>query len=202
MRRPPAVARVLERVTATAREHEMFLPGQTVLVAVSGGPDSVCMLESLSGPRRLPQDPPDSPLRSRAPDDSAADAVYARAGGSTPSAVHLRVATSSPDKGASVELGCEQRHFAIAEVTHETGAAKIATGTHGHRPRPCSSASSRGADPRDERHAPVTGTQPAIDVTRDDVRRSADRCTCAANGSPNADLRFLRNAIRRVGSRA
>ena len=53
MRRPPAVARVLERVTATAREHEMFLPGQTVLVAVSGGPDSVCMLESLVRLRRL-----------------------------------------------------------------------------------------------------------------------------------------------------
>ena len=53
MRRPPAVARVLERLTATAREHEMFLPGQTVLVAVSGGPDSVCLVESLVRLRRL-----------------------------------------------------------------------------------------------------------------------------------------------------
>ena len=33
MRRPPAVARVLERVTATARERGGVLPGQTVLVA-------------------------------------------------------------------------------------------------------------------------------------------------------------------------
>ena len=52
-RRPPAVARVLERVTATARAHEMFLPGQTILVAVSGGPDSVCLMYSLHHLRRL-----------------------------------------------------------------------------------------------------------------------------------------------------
>ena len=46
-RHPPAVARVLERVTATARQHEMFAPGDRVLVAVSGGPDSVCLLDLL-----------------------------------------------------------------------------------------------------------------------------------------------------------
>ena len=39
--RPPAVARVLERVTKTVREHGMFLPSDVVLVWVSGGPDSV-----------------------------------------------------------------------------------------------------------------------------------------------------------------
>src|SRR5207248_7043454 len=52
-RRPTAVARVLERVTATAREHEMFTPGDRVLVTVSGGPDSMCLLYSLWMLRRL-----------------------------------------------------------------------------------------------------------------------------------------------------
>src|SRR5919198_6208902 len=52
-RRPHAVARVLERVTATAREHDMFTPGDRVLVAVSGGPDSTCLLYSLHMLRRL-----------------------------------------------------------------------------------------------------------------------------------------------------
>ena len=37
-RRPPAVARVLERVTKTAREHEMFEAGDLVLVSCSGVP--------------------------------------------------------------------------------------------------------------------------------------------------------------------
>ena len=41
-RRPPAVARVLERVTATVREHDMFEPGDLVMVMLSGGPDSTC----------------------------------------------------------------------------------------------------------------------------------------------------------------
>jgi tRNA(Ile)-lysidine synthase TilS/MesJ len=52
-RRPPAVARVLERVTKTARGYDMFASGDHVLVWVSGGPDSVCLLESLVRLRRL-----------------------------------------------------------------------------------------------------------------------------------------------------
>ena len=51
MPRPPAVARVLERVTRTAREHEMFAPGDRVLVSVSGGPDSVALLHFLAQER-------------------------------------------------------------------------------------------------------------------------------------------------------
>ena len=37
LRTPPAVARVLERVVATARRPRMFAPGACVVVAVSGG---------------------------------------------------------------------------------------------------------------------------------------------------------------------
>ena len=44
---------MLERVTRTIREHGMFAPGDTVLASVSGGPDSVCLLESLVRLRRL-----------------------------------------------------------------------------------------------------------------------------------------------------
>ena len=51
-RRPPAVAKVLTQATATMRAHRMVEPGELVLVAVSGGPDSVCLLYTLHGLRR------------------------------------------------------------------------------------------------------------------------------------------------------
>src|SRR5436190_3511899 len=78
-RRPPSVARVLERVTATVREHEMFAPGDLVLVMVSGGPDSTCLLSSLHLLRRLLRIRPmamhfDHGLRP----DSPKDAEYVR----------------------------------------------------------------------------------------------------------------------------
>src|SRR5689334_20714731 len=51
--RPPAVAAVLRSVTAFSRRHALFEPGQQVLVAVSGGPDSICLLHALVRLRRL-----------------------------------------------------------------------------------------------------------------------------------------------------
>ena len=158
MRRPPAVARVLERVTATAREHEMFLPGQTVLVAVSGGPDSVCMLESLVRLRRLFRIRLevfhfDHGLRK----DSAADARVRRRAWRIDTACRSICARPRRrrDKGASVEAWArEQRHFAIAEVTHETGAARTAIGhTMDDQAETVLIGLITGQrDPRDERH--------------------------------------------------
>ncbi len=52
-RRPPAVARVLGRITTTVRTHDLVREGDLVLVCVSGGPDSICLLYSLWYLRRL-----------------------------------------------------------------------------------------------------------------------------------------------------
>jgi len=38
---------LIERVLRTTRNYDMFKPGDTVLVAVSGGPDSVFLLLTL-----------------------------------------------------------------------------------------------------------------------------------------------------------
>ena len=51
--RPPAVAAVIERLVASARLQAMFEPGSTVLIGVSGGPDSVCLLHAMVRARRV-----------------------------------------------------------------------------------------------------------------------------------------------------
>src|SRR2546430_7858020 len=104
-RRPPAVARVLERITMTARTHGMFTPGDLALLWVSGGPDSVCLLESLVRLRRLFR------IRlavfhmdHRLRPDSATDAAYVR----PPAHRHrvpfpLAAAVDGPGRSALVE---------------------------------------------------------------------------------------------------
>ena len=207
MRRPPAVARVLERVTATAREHEMFLPGQTVLVAVSGGPDSVCLLESLVRLRRLFK------IRlevfhfdHRLREDSAVDAAYvARLAARHALPFHLRAATSSPRKGESVEAWArEQRHFAIAEVTRETGIDRTAIGhTLDDQAETVLMGLVTGSGIQGMSGiAPVTGTwvNPLLDVTREEIVAFCRSLHLRPRTDPtNADTRFLRNAIRLRG---
>ena len=130
-RRPPAVARVLERVTKTAREHEMFAPGDLVLVSCSGGPDSVCLLYSLWHLRRLFKIRLavfhfDHKLRP----DSGKDAAYVRKLAERLKVpFHLREAGDRPLKGESVEAwGWGVRRRARAAVAKEIGAAKIGRG--------------------------------------------------------------------------
>jgi len=130
-RRPPAVARVLERVIKTAREHEMFRPGDLVLVSCSGGPDSVCLLYSLWHLRRLFKIRLavfhfDHKLRP----DSAKDGAYVRRlAERLKLPFHLRVADDAPLKGESVEAwGWSSRRRARSEVAAEIGATKVARG--------------------------------------------------------------------------
>jgi tRNA(Ile)-lysidine synthase len=185
----------------------MFLPGQAVLVAVSGGPDSVCLLESLVRLRRLFKIRLevfhfDHGLR----EGSALDAAYVRrlaARHRLP--LHLRAATSAPPKGASVEAWSrEHRHFAIAEVTRETGAARTAIGhTMDDQAETVLMGLVTGSGIQGMSGiAPVTGTwvNPLIEVTRDEVEAFCRSLHLRPRTDPtNADTRFLRNAIRLRG---
>ena len=129
--RPPAVARVLERVTATAREHGMFGPGQLVMVMVSGGPDSLCLLHSLHLLRRLLKIKltvvhVDHRLRP----DSAKDAAYVRRAAEKLGVPFvLRSAAGAPPKGESVEAWARTvRYAAATDAAQVAGADRIATG--------------------------------------------------------------------------
>ena len=130
MRRPPAVARVLERATATSRTHHLFLANQTALLAVSGGPDSVCLAETMVRLRRL--------LKVRLEivhvdhgmrEGSRQDATYVRRlADRLRLPVHMRTLEEAPPAGASAEAWMrERRRFAIAEVAREVDAGRIVT---------------------------------------------------------------------------
>jgi tRNA(Ile)-lysidine synthase len=203
-RRPPAVARVLERVTKTAREYDMFASGDHVLVWVSGGPDSVCLLESLVRLRRLFRIRlsvfhMDHALR----DDSAKDATYVRRlAGRHRLPFYLGQPDRRPDRKESLEMWARcQRDRAAGEVWERIGATKHADG--------------HTLDDQAEtvlmglvlgwgleglggiRPVNVALVRPLIDVTRDEVEAFCRSLRLRPRRDPsNSDTRLLRNAIR------
>jgi tRNA(Ile)-lysidine synthetase-like protein len=202
------VARVLQRVTATVREHELTLPGQTVLVCVSGGPDSVCLLEALVRLRRLLRIRLavfhlDHRLRA----GSAADAAYVR----RLAARHrlpfdLRVATEAPPRGASVEAWARGvRRAAAAEAAREADAARIATAhTRDDQAetvllRLLTGSGTGGV--AGIRHAAGPFVRPLLDVPRADVEAFIRSLRLRPRRDPtNEDPAYaLRNALRLEG---
>lgn len=207
MARPPAVARVLERVTATAREHDMFLPGDTVLVAVSGGPDSMCLLHSLVLLRRLLRVKLgvfhfDHRLRA----DSGKDAAYvSRAAAKMKLPFHLVEADAGPARGQSVEDWAHQaRLAAMGHVLRESGAQRMAVAhTVNDQAETVLIGLIRGGGPDAVAGIrPVLGpfVQPLIDVTREEVEAFCRGLRLRPRRDPsNADTRLLRNALRHKG---
>ena len=131
LRRPPAVARVLQKVTATARRHDMLRPGERVVVAVSGGPDSLCLLHSIVRLRRLFEIDPvcfhfDHALR----EGSRADAAYVRRqAGRLGVPFVLRRADAPRPRGSSPEAWARTvRYRALIEVIGELGGGVAAVG--------------------------------------------------------------------------
>jgi tRNA(Ile)-lysidine synthase len=210
--RPPAVARVLERVTRTARAHDMFRSGETVLVHVSGGADSVCLLESLIRLRRLFR------IRlevfhfdHRLRDDSAADAAYVRRLAERHRVpFHLGVARSRPAAGMSVEAwATRERGNAGNDVRTEVGAAVIAEGhTLDDQAETVLLNIIRGtgldgvagivpAARSGDGGPSFACVQPLIDVERSDVESFCRALGLRPRRDPmNDDTRFLRAALR------
>jgi tRNA(Ile)-lysidine synthase len=206
-RRPPAVARVLERVTKTVREHEMTEPGDRVLVMVSGGPDSVCLLYSLWHLRRLLKIQLevfhfDHRLRA----GSGADAAYVRRVAERLRVpFHLVVATDEPEPGMSVEAWARVRRGNAANaVRRRIGAQAMAEGhTLDDQAetvllnliRGTGIEGMSGIDLGWRRGARI---EPLIDVRREEVEAFCRALHLRPRRDPmNEERRYLRVAIRR-----
>jgi tRNA(Ile)-lysidine synthase len=198
---------VLERVTKTAHEHEMFRPGDLVLVSCSGGPDSVCLLYSLWHLRRLFK------IRlavfhfdHRLRPDSAKDGAYVRTlAGRLKLPYHLRTAEDRPKKGRSIEAWATvARRNASVEVRNDIGAWSNAEGhTLDDQAETVLLNLIRGSGLEgltgiEAGHRPHSRlVQPLIDVERAEVEVFCRALHLRPRRDPmNEDRRYLRAAIR------
>jgi tRNA(Ile)-lysidine synthase len=208
---PPAVGRVLERVTATIRRHELLSPGDTVLVACSGGPDSIALLHALDRLRRLFRIRLavfhfDHALRDR----SGEDARYVQAQAERLGAPFLlRRATDRPRRGRSVEAWARLARYAALTVAAEEAGAHVAALGHTLDDqaetvllglvRGGGIEAVAGMPPRTS--VPPLGfpaVRPLLDTTRPEVEAFCKALRLRPRRDPtNRDPRFLRNRIRR-----
>ncbi len=204
MSRPPAVARVLARVVATVRAHEMLLPGETVLVAVSGGPDSLCLLHALVDLRRLLKlDLCVFHFDHRLRPGSHLDAAYVRrVADRLGLPFQLREAETAAEPGESVEDWARRaRYAALGLAMREAGASKGAIGhTRDDQAETVLIALVRGGGLEAVAGIePVQGpfVRPLIDVERREVQAFVRAKRLRPRDDPtNRDTRLLRNAIR------
>jgi tRNA(Ile)-lysidine synthase len=208
--RPPAVARVLERVTATSRRFEMFAPGETVLVACSGGPDSTCLLHALHRLRRLLRIRIavfhfDHRLRKRSADDAAYVAGQAQRLGLL---FVLREAIDAPRGGQSVEAWARlARYAALTAAATEIDARRAALGhTLDDQAETVLLGLVRGGGLEAIAGMPPVASlpplgfpavRPLLDTTRAEVEAFCRSLRLRPREDPtNRNTRFLRNRIR------
>jgi tRNA(Ile)-lysidine synthase len=196
---------VLERVTRTVREHGMFTKGDRVLVWVSGGPDSLCLLEALVRLRRLfgidlVVFHLDHGLRTA----SGADAAYVRRRAAVHGLpCHVLTASTRPTSGDSVERWArEERRAAGARIAADIGAGRSALGhTMDDRAETVLLALVRGWGLDGLAGIePVAGThvRPLLDVRREETLAACHALRLRPRIDPtNDDTGYLRNAIRR-----
>jgi tRNA(Ile)-lysidine synthase len=209
MRRPPAVARVIERVTATVRDHGLLHPGELVLVCVSGGPDSVCMLETLVRLRRLLRvrlEVFHFDHRLRAGSD--ADAAYVRRlAARLGLPFHVRVAGDAPARGESVEAWATVRRGDAADDVRRAIGAPVLAEAHTlddqaetvllNLLRGTGLDGLAGIWPGSGDRPGSAIVQPMLDVTRAEIEAFCRALRLRPRHDPmNEDPRLLRAAIR------
>jgi tRNA(Ile)-lysidine synthase len=210
MAEPKAVARVLERLAAAARKHQMFQPGQSVLIACSGGPDSLCLLHSLVRVRRLFRIKLavfhfDHRLRAGSTEDAA---YVRRQADRLRLPFYLQEAEDRPEPGQSVEAWARlARYAALTSVATEASADLAALGhTLDDQAETVLLGLVRGGGIEAVAGMPPSGTlpplgipavRPLIETTRQEVLALCRALRLRPRMDPtNRERRFLRNRIR------
>lgn len=127
--------KIIEQVLKTIRNYEMLEPGDTVLVAVSGGPDSIFLLDALNGLKRklgikkLVVCNLDHGLRGK---ESAEDSSFVKAAAEKLGLefIHekINLADKKNKKISTEELAREERYKFFREAASKCKATVLATG--------------------------------------------------------------------------
>jgi tRNA(Ile)-lysidine synthase len=196
--------RFLDKVAQTISRHRLLAPRDSILVAVSGGPDSVALLAALldlnRGSWRIGVGHVDHRLRGResSRDRRFVERLAARLG------CEVHVTEAALSAGANLEERArDARYRALAEIACQSGYRRIATAhTLDDQAETVVHHLARGAGPGGlggiARHRDDGVVRPLLDVARGDVLRFLRRRSLAYRvDRTNRSPRFTRNRIRR-----
>jgi len=199
---------LLERVAAAIAAHQMILPGETVLVGISGGPDSTALLHALVELRprlrcRVRACHVHHGLRGADADADAEQAKQLARALRVPFTQHrAEVRSLAQRRGLSLEAAARTVRYQLLEkAADRAGANRIATGhTADDQAETLLLNLLRGAGPAGLAGIPaVRGRiiRPLLEVTRAEVEAycEAQQLSYRVDQS-NLDLRFTRNRIR------
>ena len=191
-----------QQLERTIRRHAMLEGGETVLVAVSGGADSVallCLLQGLAAEWRLRLHVLHVDHQLRA--DSAADGDFVRVLGAR-LGVAVDVATVAVDRRGSLEASARAARYAALEACADRiGASRIALGhTADDQAETVMMRLMQGAGVRGLAGIPPVRGQivrPLIELRRSVLETELSRAGLTWVEDPtNRDPKFLRNRIR------
>jgi tRNA(Ile)-lysidine synthase len=201
--RVAAVGRVRRAVAVAIDRRAVLRPGETVVVACSGGPDSSAMLDALARlapPRALTLHVAhvDHGLRA----GSAAEAELVAAAAASRGIPFTALSAAVAPSGSSLQdRAREARHAVLRELAAAVGATAIALAhTADDQAETVVMRALAGATPRAlaamaERSGPLA--RPLLRVWRSDVAAYCDALGLATLDDPsNADPRHLRSRVR------
>lgn len=207
-----------QRVDKFLQEHNLLIPGDKVVVAVSGGPDSVCLLHILLQLKEklaieLYAAHLNHKLRGAESDADAAYVTELARRFSVPLIIEAQdAAAHRKKKGGSLEEAARELRYAfLARSCEKVGASKVAVGHTRddnvetillHLLRGTGISGLRGLRPAstlrlDNQTKPLNIVRPLLEVSRyETLAYCKEHDLCPRTDSSNLSPRFLRNRIR------